>query len=111
MGFAEPDQPRNDTAQIDARFFWERHVRSSQHYAREQLLILWRHVAEHVEHLLTVLHHFLLLSGVTDQESAGRKAGLTRGVLGMEVRGGEEEFVVVRREFGGYARGRRAIFR
>src|SRR5580704_14017019 len=101
MGFAKPDQPHGHAAQIDARFFWERHVRSPQHYAREQLLVLGRHVAEHVDHLPSVFLHFRLLPNIADKESTGWKAGFTGGVLGMEMRGGEEELVVIGREFGG----------
>src|SRR5580658_7796097 len=111
MSFAKPDQPRGDAAQIDARFFWERHIGSSQRYAREQLLVLRRHVAEHVDHLPSVLLHFLLLLPIADQEGAGWKAGLTGRVLGMEMRGGEEELVVIGRQFGGYARRGGSIFR
>jgi len=47
-----------------------------------------------------VLLHFLLLQRVADQDGTGRKARLSSGVLGMEVRRCEEQLLVVGREFG-----------
>ena len=58
-----------------------------------------------------MLLHFLLLPGIADQKGAGWKAGFTGGVLGVEVRGGEKELLIIGREFRGHACGRGSIFR
>ncbi len=71
--------------------------------AREQLLILRRPLAEHIDHLLPMLHHFSLLQCVADQDGPGRKAWLACGVLRMEVRGGEEELRIVGASFAAMA--------
>jgi len=111
VGSAKPEQPGRDTAEVDRRFLIERHVGWSQYNAREQVFILRRKLTEHLDHFPAVFFHFLLLHGVTDQNSAGRKTGLTGSVLRMEVRGGKKELRVVGREPCGHTRCGGPIFR
>ena len=98
-------------AKVNRRFLVENHVGRTQYNTREQLFILRRALAEHIDHLLPVLLHFLLLHGVADQDGTGRKAGLTSSVLRLEMGGGEEELRVVGREFCGHACGGSSILR
>jgi hypothetical protein len=79
------EQAGRNTAKVDRRFLVEKHIGRPQYNAREQVFILRRALAEHIDHLLAVLLHFLLLHRVADQDGAGRKAGLTSSVLRMEV--------------------------
>jgi len=61
VGSAEPEQAGRNTAKIDQRFLVEKHIGRAQYNARQQLFILRRALAEHIDHLLAVLLHFLLL--------------------------------------------------
>ena len=47
--------------------------------------------AEGGDQLLAVEIHFALLRVIADEDGVGGEAGVTGGVLGMEVRGGEVE--------------------
>src|SRR6185312_10719469 len=65
---------------------------------------------ERIDHFLAVLLHLLLLHGVADDRSAGRKAGFTRSVFRMEVRSGEID-LPAGRELRDYARDGFAVLR
>ena len=111
VGAAKPKKSGSDAAEVDCRFLIESHVGRAQYNSCEQFFILSRKGAEPVHHFLSVLVHLHLLHRVADQDGARGKAGLTAGVLGMEVRGGQEEFFVVRRELFDHTGDRGAIFR
>ncbi len=111
VGSAKPKQPHGHAAQVDGRFLGKRHIGWDAILPGQQFLILRRAAAEHIDHLLPMLLHFLLLHRVADQNGPRGKPGLTRRVLGMKVRCGEKEFGVVGRKLGGDAGGSGSVFR
>src|SRR5439155_8664953 len=85
----QPEQARGYATQVEFGLAVEGDIRFAELHAREQFLIHRRTAAEGFQKLVTALFQFLLLRGGTDQDRVRREGCLTRGVLRMEVRGGQ----------------------